>query len=134
MPLSLLDCPTATYKTDTSHVDVGLEPYPDTAATRKAVIPDWILVTWMRGLPISWPEPFGTEAAKPGYQAFGREVMPKLHRLFAEGKLSSHPIREEKDGFEGLLDGVDLLRKGKVRGEKLVYRTQERRSVVAAAA
>ena len=88
----------------------------------------------MRGLPISWPAPFGTETAKPGYQAFGREVMPKLHRLFEEGKLSSHPIREEKDGFEGLLDGVDLMRKGKVRGEKLVYRTQERRSVVSAAA
>ena len=91
-------------------------------------------MTWMRGLPISWPEPFGTETAKPGYQAFAREVMPKVHRLFEEGNLLSHPVREEKDGFEGLLDGVDLLRKGKVRGEKLVYRTQDRRVVVSAAA
>lgn len=128
------NCSIATYGTDNPHLDVALEPYPDTATTRQAVRPDWILVTWMRGLPISWPAPFGTETAKPGYQAFGREVMPKLHRLFEEGKLSSHPIREEKDGFEGLLDGVDLLRKGKVRGEKLVYRTQERRCVVSAAA
>ena len=87
----------------------------------------------MRGLPISWPEPFGAETAKPGYQAFGREVMPKLHRLFEEGKLLAHPVREEKNGFEGLLDGVDLLRKGKGRGEKLVYRTQDRRSAVSAA-
>ena len=121
--------PLFVYSTNTIHPDVALEPLPDAAATRKAVQPDWILVTWMRGLPISWPAPFGTETAKPGYQAFGREVMPKLHRLFEAGMLSPHPVREEKNGFEGLIDGVDLLRKGKVRGEKLVYRTRERRSI-----
>ncbi|PLN83558.1 chaperonin 10-like protein [Aspergillus taichungensis] len=44
---------------------VGLEPYPEaTAATRRVVSSDWILATWMRGLPISWPEPFGTTSVR----------------------------------------------------------------------
>ena len=52
--------------------------------------------------------------------------------MFESGEIKSHPIRTEPDGFEGLLDGVTLLRKGKVSGQKLVYRTQDRRSPRAA--
>lgn len=50
--------------------------------------------------------------------------------MFEAGEIKSHPIRVEPDGFEGLLDGVALLRKGKVRGEKLIYRTADRRQAV----
>ncbi len=60
--------------------------------------------------------------------------MPKIHPLFEARKLKSHPIRSEPDGFEGLLDGIMLLRKGKVSGQKLVYRTADQRPVVTAAA
>lgn len=53
-----------------------------------------------------------------------------MNPIFESGELKSHPIRVEPDGFEGLLDGVTLLRKGKVRGEKLIYRTADRRQAV----
>lgn len=114
--------------------DVGLEPYPAETATRRAVQPDWILATWMRGLPISWPEPFGTANGKPECHDFALTFFPHIYPLFEAGELKSHPIRSEADGFEGLLDGVALLRKGKVSGQKLVYRTADRRGVVVAAA
>ncbi|KAI4182881.1 MAG: hypothetical protein LQ346_006460 [Caloplaca aetnensis] len=113
---------------------VGLEPYPAETATRRAVQPDWILATWMRGLPISWPEPFGTANGKPECHDFALTFFPHIYPLFEAGELKSHPIRSEADGFEGLLDGVALLRKGKVSGQKLVYRTADRRGVVVAAA
>ncbi|KAE8150737.1 hypothetical protein BDV25DRAFT_129350 [Aspergillus avenaceus] len=114
---------------------VGLEPYPETAANRRAVAADWILATWMRGLPISWPEPFGTPG-KPEAREFAKNFFPYIHPLFTSGQLKSHPIREEPDGFEGLLDGVSLIRKGQVSGQKLVYRTADRRvgTVIQAAA
>lgn len=114
--------------------DVGLEPYPSETATRRAVEPDWILVSWMRDLPISWPEPFGTKEGKPECREFANTIFPYIYPLFEAGELKSHPIRSGADGFEGLLDGVALLRKGKISGQKLVYRTADRRPVVVSAA
>ncbi|ORY13584.1 putative alcohol dehydrogenase [Clohesyomyces aquaticus] len=108
---------------------VGLEPYPLESATRRTVSPDWVLATHLRGLPISWPEPFGTPG-KPECADFKRAIWPYMNPIFEKGELKSHPIRVEPDGFEGLLDGVQLLRKGAVRGEKLIYRTGERRGEV----
>ncbi|KAK6845889.1 alcohol dehydrogenase [Apiospora arundinis] len=64
----------------------GLEPYPvDYASNRRAVEPDWILATWMRGLPISWPEPFGN-AGKPECREFAANFFPS-------STLSSLPVR-----------------------------------------
>ena len=84
----------------------------------------------MRGLPISWPEPFGTEG-KPEARAFAQRFFPYIHPLFASGELKAHPTCQEPGGFEGLLDGVARLRKGQVRGQKLVYKTTDRRIAIA---
>lgn len=105
---------------------MGLEPLPEATKARKAVHPDWILVSWLNGQRISWPEPFGTEG-KPEAQAFAERFFPLIHKLFAENWFKLHPIREETGGFEGLLDGVNLIRNGKVRGTKLVYYTADRK-------
>ncbi|CAJ2513374.1 Uu.00g014930.m01.CDS01 [Anthostomella pinea] len=111
---------------------VGLEPYPERTADRRTVRPDWILSSWMRGLPCSWPGPFGTEGM-PAAREFATSFFPTIHQMFTAGELREHPTRTETDGFEGLLEGVNLLRKGKVSGRKLVYRTAERRAVAASA-
>lgn len=108
-----------------------MEPYPEQAATRRAVSPDWCLATWLRGLPISWPEPFGTPG-KPECVSFKRAIWPCLNRMFEAAEFKSHPIRTEPNGFEGVIDGIGLLRKGKVRGVKLVYKTSERKGLAAA--
>lgn len=42
-------------------------------------------------------------------------------RLLAEGKIQVHPPKVSKAGLDGVLDGLDLLRKDQVSGEKLVY-------------
>jgi hypothetical protein len=87
----------------------------------------------MRGLPISWPAPFGTEG-KSEARDFALNFFPHVHPLFSSGELKAHPIRSESGGFEGLLDGISLLRQKKVHGQKLVYNTHERRPVVSSAA
>lgn len=42
--------------------------------------------------------------------------------LLADGKLKAHTAQLGKDGFEGVLKGLDDLKNGKVSGQKLVYR------------
>ncbi|KAI1493692.1 putative alcohol dehydrogenase [Biscogniauxia mediterranea] len=105
---------------------VGLEPFPERIATRRVVRPDWILSSWMRGLPCSWPEPFATEGM-PAARAFATEFFPIIHAMFSAGELKEHPTRIEPDGFEGLLSGISLMRKGNISGQKLVYRIADRR-------
>jgi NADPH:quinone reductase-like Zn-dependent oxidoreductase len=41
--------------------------------------------------------------------------------LLASGKVKVHPPRVCDGGLDGILDGLQLLREGKVSGEKLVY-------------
>lgn len=54
---------------------------------------------------------------------FARDFWEKSRELLAEGKLKVHQVsvNEGGKGLQGALDGMDLLRKGKVSGKKLVY-------------
>ena len=83
----------------------------------------------MSGKPVSWPRPFGTENGKPEYRDFATKVMPQIQQLFESGKFRPHPTRTEPSGFEGVIEGARCLRQGKVKGQKLVYRTEERRDM-----
>ncbi|KAI1213383.1 oxidoreductase-like protein [Annulohypoxylon truncatum] len=42
--------------------------------------------------------------------------------LFAQGKLKAHPVSLREGGLDGILDGLEELRQGKVSGKKLVYK------------
>ncbi|PYI16874.1 alcohol dehydrogenase GroES-like domain-containing protein [Aspergillus violaceofuscus CBS 115571] len=78
-----------------------------------------------------------------GYEMFGREVMLDgvYHRhkdvrklelstgwcrevqvLVNQGLIRSHPVREVEGSWEGIVKGLQMMRKGEVRGEKLVVR------------
>ncbi|KAG8156277.1 hypothetical protein KVR01_013856 [Diaporthe batatas] len=101
----------------------GLEPYPERQNTRKAVKPDWVM-----GLSI-----FGKKVALDG--AFGREERPQdrewgvawfqtLQGLLDGGRLQTHPLQVGVGGFDGVMQGIELLRKKAVSGQKLVYSVQ----------
>jgi hypothetical protein len=78
---------------------------------------------------VSWPEPFGTDG-KPECVAFAEAFFPQIHELFTQGWFKCHPLKEEAGGFEGLLEGVKLLRQGKIKGQKLIYQTADRKPAV----
>ncbi len=65
---------------------------------------------------------FGREftASKEDYE-FAKAWMALTEKLVADGKLKPHPKRVSDAGFEGVLKGMEELKNGKVRGEKLVY-------------
>jgi NADPH:quinone reductase-like Zn-dependent oxidoreductase len=60
-------------------------------------------------------------ASKDDYE-FAKMWMRLLEKLVAEGKVKPYPKRLGSGGLEGVLKGLEEMKAGKVRGEKLVYR------------
>jgi NADPH:quinone reductase-like Zn-dependent oxidoreductase len=64
---------------------------------------------------------FKAEELQEDYN-FAVEWASIFEQLLAEGKVKVHPPKVMDGGLEKVLDGLDLLRKDKVSGQKLVYR------------
>jgi hypothetical protein len=56
---------------------------------------------------------------------FAKMFTSLTEQLLAEGKLKPHPVKLGEGGFQGVLEGVKLMRDGKVSGEKFVDRTTD---------
>ncbi|KAB8227954.1 hypothetical protein ETB97_006742 [Aspergillus alliaceus] len=63
--------------------------------------------------------------ANAGDKAFAEKFWALAESLLAQGKIKPHPHRVGQDGLKGALQGLDMLKEGKVRGEKLVYNVDE---------
>jgi NADPH:quinone reductase-like Zn-dependent oxidoreductase len=99
----------------------SLEPYPEFLHTRKNVTPGWVLGPSLLGKAIGWAPPFQREGSAD-MREFAVKWFKTAQQLLDEGKLKMHPLRVMPGGFRGVLDGMELLRKKQISGEKLVYR------------
>ena len=99
----------------------GLEPFPKGLDNRKTVKPDWVLGPTLLGKPIGWGSPFGREGSTETRE-FAVKWFKTAQQLLDEGKLKTHPLKVMPGGFKGVLEGMDLLRKKQISGQKLVYR------------
>jgi hypothetical protein len=98
----------------------ALEPYAEFLHTRpRTVVPDWVLGYTVLGQAVSWPEPF-TREADEGLREFGVDWFRTVQRLLDEGTIKPHPIKIVNGGFEGVADGLELLRQKQVSGHKLI--------------
>jgi len=98
----------------------ALEPYPEFLHTRpRTVKPDWVLGPSALGQQIGWAPPF-TREVNPELRAWGVEWYITVQKLLDQGRLKPHPIKVMTGGFEGVKDGLELLRKKQVSGQKLV--------------
>ena len=52
---------------------------------------------------------------------FGKKWFALSEKLLAEGKLVPHPAKVGSGGLEGVIQGLDDMKNGKVSGQKLVY-------------
>ncbi|KAL2851358.1 hypothetical protein BJX68DRAFT_266270 [Aspergillus pseudodeflectus] len=68
------------------------------------------------------PYPF---AAKPEDKDFARGFWDYSAGLLADGKIQVHPLVVGRDGLKGALEGLDLMRKDLLSGQKLVYNIAE---------
>jgi NADPH:quinone reductase-like Zn-dependent oxidoreductase len=63
--------------------------------------------------------------AKPEDKAYTEMFVPIAEDLLAQGKVKVHRPKVGKDGLQGVLEGLQLLKEDKVSGEKLVYNISE---------
>lgn len=66
-----------------------------------------------------------TFAARPEDYEFVKAWTPFAAGLVAEGKVKPHRVELREGGFEGILEGLEDLKSGKVSGKKLVYRVAD---------
>ncbi|KAF3769435.1 GroES-like protein [Cryphonectria parasitica EP155] len=99
-----------------------VEPFRDAIAAQR---PHTIKPSWLLALTV-----FGRKVALDG--DYARDPSPEDHRLAVEltkqvqvwldrGQISVHPVKIMTGGWDAVLEGVDIIRKQAVSGQKLVY-------------
>nr|Q9Y7D0.1 RecName: Full=Lovastatin nonaketide synthase, enoyl reductase component lovC; AltName: Full=Lovastatin biosynthesis cluster protein C; AltName: Full=Trans-enoyl reductase lovC [Aspergillus terreus]AAD34554.1 enoyl reductase [Aspergillus terreus] len=102
---------------------VSLNPFPEHAATRKMVTTDWTLGPTIFGEGSTWPAPYGRPGSEEERQ-FGEDLWRIAGQLVEDGRLVHHPLRVVQGGFDHIKQGMELVRKGELSGEKLVVRLE----------
>jgi hypothetical protein len=98
----------------------ALDPFNPAGCTRKVVKADWIIAFAVTGRPCLWPEPFFQEA-DPGLLKYSHPFYIMMEEHFLAGKLRPHPTKVLQGGFPSLLEGVGMLRRHEISGQKLVF-------------
>ncbi|ORY02747.1 putative zinc binding dehydrogenase [Clohesyomyces aquaticus] len=67
------------------------------------------------------PTPYSRQANRELFDITAR-VAAEMQRAIDVGSLSPHPVREVPGKWEGIINGLSMLQRGEVRGQKLVVR------------
>lgn len=62
------------------------------------------------------------KGADPELRRWGIDFYQSIQKLIQKQKLRPHPVRVLEGGFEAILHGLELLKRGEVSGQKLVVR------------
>jgi hypothetical protein len=100
---------------------VSLDPFAEHAVTRATVKTDWVLGPSLFGEGSEWPAPYGRPPSKE-LLAYGERLWAVAQRLLDEGNLKHHPTRLLEGGLEQVLVGMEMVRKGELKGEKCVVK------------
>ncbi|KAL5048097.1 chaperonin 10-like protein [Aspergillus fruticulosus] len=63
-----------------------------------------------------------TRPADEGLAEIGRQWAAEIEALMESRKIKAYPLRELQDGWDGIIRGMEVLRKGELQGQKLVVR------------
>lgn len=100
----------------------SLEALEDTWRTRRTVHTHFIAGYEANGKVLHLGrEPYMREYSAERHE-LGRQATREVQFLVDRGLVKCHPVREIEGGWQGILDGFDLLRAGRVRRQKLVVR------------
>ncbi|KAI5918481.1 chaperonin 10-like protein [Camillea tinctor] len=100
-----------------------LEAFPEAWHTRRAVRAAVVMAYETTGVAVDLGE--GSEYTRPAREdrhVLGIEAAAEVQQLLDQGLLSSHPAEEVQGGWQGILDGLQTLRGGRVKGKKLIVR------------
>lgn len=118
-PESVACCFTALGRAGTRYA--GLEHARDEWRTRKAVKVDFPLTYVVMGREVKLEGPYYREA-DPAKFNLGTRWSQEIQMLLDQGLLKCHPVQEVPGKWQGVIQGLEMLRAGEVRGHKLVVR------------
>lgn len=96
-----------------------LEMYPDYVLDRKSIKVGFVMGPALLGHALGLD--YGYERDEDlEMRAFGVRWYQSLQRLLEWGKLKPHPLRELNGGFEGVMEGIEMLKNKEISGEKLI--------------
>ncbi|KAL5113214.1 hypothetical protein ACEQ8H_008921 [Pleosporales sp. CAS-2024a] len=101
---------------------VGLEPFRQAVADTRAltVQPSWLMVLTIFGTQVALTGDYYRDA-QPEAREFGAKLFSTLQAVMDRGEIEPHPIKLMTGGWQGVLEGVDMIRNQSLSGQKLVY-------------
>ncbi|RAK78087.1 zinc-binding alcohol dehydrogenase family protein [Aspergillus fijiensis CBS 313.89] len=106
----------------TGGVYACLEECPAAWRSRRAVRVKEVMGFQVLGTDLNLGESAYTRSGDPALLAIGMQWAKEVEGLMARREIKPHPLRELSGGWESIIEGLEMLRKGEVRGEKLVVR------------
>lgn len=100
---------------------MALDVYPTRSHTRRNVKPGWILAFTMFNKPINMVGPYARKP-RPKDRDFAERWFEYSESLLDVGLIEAHPVEERGGGLEGVINGLNVVRRGELSGVKLVYR------------
>jgi hypothetical protein len=99
----------------------ALEAYADELCTRKVVKPELVMGMSILGRQVALDHGYGSEADAET-RAFGIEWYREMQDLLDAGKLKTHPVKILPGRYDGIMEGLQMLKAKQVSGEKLVVK------------
>jgi aspyridone synthetase trans-acting enoyl reductase len=109
---------------------VALDFFPLRGHTRRSVVPDWVCTYTQFGNPVAWAPPYNFDA-RPDDLRCAEAWYALSQRLLDEGSIKPHPKEERSGGLAALGEAMKEVRKGQVKGRKLVYPIAKELSIAA---
>ncbi|KUI64260.1 Enoyl reductase LovC [Cytospora mali] len=88
--------------------------------SRRDVLADWIVAVTVFGAPVKFGGVYG-RPVMPRHRALASRLFVMVERLVEQGLLKAPPFKVRSGGLEAVATGIDDVRKGRVKGGKLVY-------------
>ncbi|PWY76061.1 putative zinc-binding dehydrogenase family oxidoreductase [Aspergillus sclerotioniger CBS 115572] len=98
---------------------IALEMWQPMNHTRQTVEPTFVMGSAIIGNEIPLGNGYGSEA-DPEKRRFGIQYYRQIQSLLDSKRLKSHPIRVVEGGWQGILDGLELLKSRTLSAQKLV--------------
>jgi NADPH:quinone reductase-like Zn-dependent oxidoreductase len=99
-----------------------LEECPAPWRTRRMVKVKEVMGFQVLGVDINLAGSTYTRPGDPALFEIGKQWAGEMEVLMDSGQVKPHPLRELEGGWTSIIEGLEKLRKGEVRGQKLVVR------------
>lgn len=88
--------------------------------SRRDVKASWILGSSLFGDVVEFSGAYGRPASRT-HRDFASRLFPVVENLLQTGLIKNHPVDVRSGGLGALTEGIEEIRRGKVRAKKLVF-------------